>query len=47
MLAGINHSDRYKSLTQNVLYDLMAQTVDTQKLKLGDSTVEIETKGLY
>ncbi|ATZ65450.1 hypothetical protein [Acinetobacter bereziniae] len=40
ILAGINHSDRYKSLTQNVLYDLMAQTVDTQKLKLGDSTVE-------
>jgi hypothetical protein len=40
MLAGINHSDRYSSLTQNALYDLMAQTVDTQKLKLGDSTVE-------
>lgn len=40
MLAGIDHSDRYKSLTQNVLYKLMAQTVDTQKLKLSDSTVE-------
>ncbi|MCL6247279.1 hypothetical protein M5F00_05285 [Acinetobacter sp. ANC 4945] len=40
MLAGIKHSDRYKDLKQNKLYELMAQAIDTQKLGLSDDTVK-------
>ncbi|MEQ1453138.1 hypothetical protein ACG9HX_01735 [Acinetobacter ursingii] len=40
MLAGIKNSERYKSLKQNTLYDLMAQSIDIEKAGLSSDTVE-------
>lgn len=40
MLVGLDKSERYGDLTQNFLYDLMAKTVDLEKLRLGNKTVE-------
>jgi hypothetical protein len=40
MLVGLDKSERYGDLTQNILYDLMAKTVDLDKLELGNRTVE-------
>ncbi|CAM2983634.1 hypothetical protein [Acinetobacter celticus] len=40
ILAGLDKSKRYGDLTQNSLYDLMTRTVDLEKLRLGNKTVE-------
>ena len=40
MLAGMKNSERYKSLKQNTLYDLMAQSIDIEKAGLSSDTVE-------
>ncbi|WP_151760119.1 hypothetical protein [Acinetobacter nosocomialis] len=40
MLAGMKNSERYKSLKQNTLYDLMAQSIDIEKAVLSRDTVE-------
>ncbi|MCX0332465.1 hypothetical protein [Acinetobacter radioresistens] len=40
ILVGLDKSERYGDLTQNTLYDLMAKTVDLEKLRLGNKTVE-------
>ncbi|WP_104516272.1 hypothetical protein [Acinetobacter indicus] len=40
MLAGIKKSERYSTLSQSALYDLICQTVDTAQLNLSKSTVD-------
>lgn len=40
MLAGIKHSNRYKDLKQNTLYELMAEAIDIKESALSDSTVK-------
>ncbi|GEM_PF-2025471 len=40
MLAGIKNSERYSTLSQSALYDLMCQAVDTAQLNLSKSTVD-------
>lgn len=40
ILCGLDKSERYGDLTQNILYELMAKTVDLEKLRLQDKTVK-------